>query len=170
MANWSAQGPIALHGTPLDASDTAQRYPILTRARDVNGAEHIYLKGVASTAKGDWVVYDEVGVTARITATTKGPVAVAGNAHVAGNFGWYQIWGNCTYAVSGDVADSGNLYAFATAGAVDDAVVVGDRIHNAMAMSADDTSDTAVVGWISAQLDHPSMTQLDTDNTAGTAH
>jgi len=170
MANFSAQGPIAIHGTPLDESDTAQRYPVLTRAKDVNGAEHIYLAGVASTAKGDWVVYDEAGATTRLTASTKGPVAVAGEAHVAGNWGWYQVWGNCTYAVSGDVSDDGNLYAFATAGAVDDAPVKGDRVIGAIARSADDTSNTAVVGIISAQLEYPSMTQLDTDNTAGTAH
>jgi len=169
MASFSAQGIIAVHGTPLDTGDTAQRYPFNTRVFDINGAEWIYLKGITSLVKGDWVTFDEVGVTARLVANAVGDVGVAGAAIANGDFGWYQIYGNCTFATSGDVADAGLLYAHATAGSVDDVAVAGDRIQHAMAHSADDTSDTAVVGSISAWLGYPYTTNVAGDDTASSA-
>jgi hypothetical protein len=108
--------------------DTVQQFPLNSIQRDQNGNEYIYLKGVASTVAGAVVLYDEVGVTALITANAIGMCAIAQAATVASTFGWYLIAGSCQVITAGDVADNGEMYITATAGAVDDAVVAGDRI------------------------------------------
>src|SRR5436305_8454442 len=82
----------------LTSSQTTQTAQSGSTARGVDAlkgeAEFIYLAGVASTAAGDLVIYDQVaGTTTRTVATSRGPVAVAMSANGAGAFGWYQIRG-----------------------------------------------------------------------------
>jgi hypothetical protein len=116
--------------------------------------EFVYLKGVASTAIGDWVVYDQyAGTTTRMVAGSRGPAAVAMSANVASQYGWYCVGGSVP-ANSATVAAGGNVYATATAGRCDDATVSGDKIDNARWKTADGTpsANLAIV-----QLARPAM-------------
>ena len=99
--------------------------------------EFIFLKGVASTAIGSWVTYnDDDYTTTLLAANAIGPVAVAMSANVAGQYGWYQIQGKAIGLCLAGFLDNANVYATATAGSVDDAVVAGDRVKNAKGASA----------------------------------
>lgn len=104
--------------------------------------EFIYLKGVASTVVGSWVVYSaDDWSTALITANAKGPVAVAMSANVASSYGWYQISGKAIGKSTSTVADNADLYIGGT-GVVSDEAVTGDRIHIAKAASSQTSDDT----------------------------
>lgn len=134
--------------------DTVAKNPVLTRRFEGRG-EFIYLQGVASTVAGDLVVYDELGVTTRAVAAASGPCAVAMAAVLAGQFGWYQIFGNCAVLnTAGAVADNAKLFLTATPGQVDDAVVIVDVIVGAIARSA-----VGGAGSIVAQLNYPNVGQ-----------
>lgn len=128
----------------IATTSTTQKHPLgtIVRATDptYGAGEFIYLKGVASTAVGSWVLYnaDDFSTTL-LTGNDIGPVAVAMSANVASQYGWYQIQGNAV-AKSADVADSGKVYIDTAAGTCDDAAVTGDRVNNAKWASADDTA------------------------------
>ena len=113
--------------------------------------EFVYLKGVASTAVGDVVVYDEkANTTTRAVAGSRGPAAVAMSANVANQYGWYQIFGAAVVNVlAGFLADA-NCYLTATAGSVDDAVVAGDKIDGMRSKTAISS------GQATCQLAYPS--------------
>jgi hypothetical protein len=123
-------------------TSTVQNHPLGTRVQAQDPSygvgEFIYLKGLAATAVGSWVTFlQDDGATALLAANAIGPVAVAMSANVADQYGWYQIYGKCPSAlVLAGFADNANVYATATAGSVDDAVVAGDRVKNARGASA----------------------------------
>lgn len=99
--------------------------------------EFIYLKGVASTVVGSWVTYNaDDNSTALLAANAIGPVAVAMSATVVDTYGWYQISGKAVGLALAGFVDNANVYATATAGSVDDAVVAGDRVKLAKGASA----------------------------------
>lgn len=103
----------------------------------LGSGEFIYLKGVASTVVGSWVTYNAADyTTALLAANAIGPVAVAMSACGAGEFGWYQISGDAVGLALTGFVDNANVYATATAGSVDDAVVAGDRVKLAKGASA----------------------------------
>lgn len=142
---------------PIAVTDTTQNHGIGTRVRAVDPTygegEFIYLKGLASTAVGDLVVYDEyANTTTRAVAGSRGPAAVAMSANVASQYGWYQISG-AAVVKAGTVAANGNVYLTATAGTVDDAVVAGDKVDAARFKTADGTPSA---GFAIVQLDRPS--------------
>lgn len=158
---WAIVDQIGLN-QPINETSTTQQHTIgkVVRCKDVGStnygeAEFIYLKGVASTAVGDFVVYEANGVTARAATRSTGPGAVAMSACLANQFGWYQRTGRAK-VTAGTVADNAQLYLTATAGTVDDAVVAGDLIYGARSDSATDT------GFILATLANPYC--ADTDN------
>lgn len=105
---------------------------------DANGlpARYIYLKGVASTAIGTWVTYDEAFLTTRTAANAQGLVAVATAATVASTWGWYQRRGAASGLALTAFADDGKVYLTSTAGSVDDADVSGDFVCGAIGRSA----------------------------------
>lgn len=145
-------GPvIAAVGAPGDV-DTTKRNPLGSRAVDEAGNEYIYLEGVASTLARDWVVYDELFTTARTTATTEGPVAIASAAIVASRYGWYGINGKFA-AAAGDVADNSKVYSTATAGRCDDAAVKNSRVLGARWRSTDTSASTQAT----VQITYPYM-------------
>ena len=110
------------------------------------GKAYIYGKGIGSTLAGSWVSMDEDCTTALLAANAKGRVGVAMAAIIANKYGWYQIFGKHAAALTADdVADNGDLYATATAGKVDDAVVAGDRIKGAWAREAGTGADAIAV-------------------------
>jgi len=125
---------------PIATTDNVQNHPLGTIVTAVDpiyfGGEFIYLKGLAATAVGTWVTYntDDMSTTL-LAANAIGPVAIAMSACVASNFGWYQIMGKAQGLALASFADNGNVYATATAGSVDDAVVAGDRVKLAVGAS-----------------------------------
>lgn len=129
--------------------DTAAAVPvgtIVTATDPTYGAgEFIYLKGVASTVVGSWVTYNmDDGSTALLAANAIGPVAVAMGLTVADTWGWYQIGGKAVGKALASFADNANVYATATAGSIDDAIVAGDRVKLAKGASAVDTPSTGL--------------------------
>lgn len=121
----SANQAVAL-GTIVQASDPA-----------LGSGEFIYLKGVASTVVGSWVTYNAADWTTTLLAPNAiGPVAIAMSACVANEFGWYQISGDAVGLALTGFVDNANVYATATAGSVDDAIVAGDRVKLAKGASA----------------------------------
>ena len=146
-------------------TDGATKYPAIpvgtirkaidTGTADDGVAEFVYLKGVASTAVGDFVAYDEAGVTERTVATSVGNVGVAMAATVADTWGWYQISGNAQATVITACADNAQLFATSTAGTADDAIVDTDVISGAVcrALRGSGTGITTV------QLNRPFMSQ-----------
>lgn len=130
----------------LDSTSTVQNHVVLTRTigndPDVGEAEFIYLKGLASTAVGDAVTYDEAGVTTRFAAGTRGPVAIAMSANVANQWGWYQIRGLATVNVVAGVTADSNVMTTATTGSLGTGTTAGQGIGGARWMSATDTPAT----------------------------
>lgn len=122
-----------LLGMRIQASDPDRGY-----------GEFIYLKGVASTAVGSWVVFypdDWTTVLADSGDTTKGDLAVAMSANiVATTGGWYQIYGKASGLCLASFADNGDVYLTTTNGSVDDAVVDGYLVHKARGASDRDTT------------------------------
>lgn len=133
----------------IATTDTTQRHPLgtIVTADDPTyfAGEFIYLKGVASTAVGSWVTYNmDDGSTTLLAANAIGPVAVAMSANVASQYGWYQIHGKAVGKALTGFLDNANVYATATAGSIDDAVVAGDRVKGAVGASAVDTPSTGL--------------------------
>src|SRR5687767_73275 len=96
-----------------------------------DGNHYIYLKGVASTAANDWVVFDETYQTTRMVATSAGPAALASAATIASTFGWYLYVGSGTAYVLSAAVSAATLFANAQAGAAATAVVHNKAILNA---------------------------------------
>lgn len=144
--------PITSHLADESDMSAAGRAPgpfLGTIARAVDptygNGEFIYLQGVANTVVGSWVTYNpDDFTTALLAANAIGPVAVAMAATVAGENGWYQIQGKAIGKALTGFVDNANVYATATAGSVDDAVVAGDRVKNAVGASAVDTPSTGL--------------------------
>jgi hypothetical protein len=143
---------------PIAVTDTTQNHPLgtIVKAKDptYGEGEFVYLKGLASTAVGEAVIYDQyAGTTKRAVAGDRGPAAIAMSANVASQYGWYQIGGSAV-AKTGTVAAAGNVYVTATAGTLDDATVSGDKIDGARFKTADGTPSA---GFAIAQLDRPAL-------------
>lgn len=130
--------PIASTQAPGYASPYVALGDIIRATDPVYGAgEFIYLQGAANTVVGSWVTYNADDYTTTLLAANAiGPVAVAMAANVAGQYGWYQIQGKAVGRVLAGFLDNANVYATATAGSVDDAVVAGDRVKGAVGASA----------------------------------
>lgn len=124
--------------TDIDTTARVQVGTIVQARHFLYGVgEFIYLSGVASTATGSWVTYFmDNGATVLLAPNAIGPVAVAMGPTVANTFGWYQISGKAIGLALAGYVDNALVYATATAGSVDDAVVAGDRVKNALGASA----------------------------------
>lgn len=138
-----------LLGQNIADTSTTQKHELglIVEAKDptYGVGEFIYLLGAASTAVGSWVTYDQDGnTTTLLAANAIGPVAVAMSANVANQYGWYQISGKAIGKALTGFVDNANVYATATAGSVDDAVVAGDRVKLAKGASAVDTPSTGL--------------------------
>ena len=146
----------------IDATSTTQNVALGTiiRAEDKASTaygvgEFIYLQGVASTAVGSVVVYNQDDhSTALASANAVGPVATAMSACVASNYGWYQISGKGVAKVKASFADNGDVYLTSTAGSVDDADVAGDYVQGMKGASAIDTPAT---GQAEMEMSRPSV-------------
>lgn len=148
-----------LGAQPIAVTDTTQRHELGSRIQATdptyNVGEFIYLKGVADTAIGSWVKFNaDDGTTSLLAANDIGPVAVAMAANVASQYGWYQIYGKAVGKALTGYADNGLVYATATAGSIDDAVVAGDRVKNAQGASAVGTPSTGLAEF---EIQYPFM-------------
>lgn len=133
--------PILIGAQAIADTDTVARHPLGTIVQAIDpvygAGEFIYLQGAANTALGEWVIYNSDDYsTTRLAANAIGPVAVAMSANIAAQFGWYHIQGKAVGKVLAGFVDNANVYATATAGSVDDAVVAGDRVKGAVGASA----------------------------------
>ena len=149
----------SLIGQPIAETSTTLKHRLGDRFKCSDATygpgEFIYLQGVASTAVGSWVTFNQDdGTTALLAANAIGPVAVAMSANVADQYGWYQIYGKAVAKALTGFADNGNVYATATTGSVDDAIVAGDRVKNAKGASA---VDTPSAGLAEFEIQYPVM-------------
>lgn len=151
--------PGTVSGPQPAGRSTPGRLGTIAKAYDpVYGeGEFIYLKGVATTAIGTLVLYDQYLNTTTIAPVTGGvgPVAVAMSANVANQYGWYQIGGvAAVLAPNAMVPGAGVYMAAAAAGSVDDAVVSGEQIINAAVTT---TTGTPAAGLALINIDRPAL-------------
>jgi len=140
--------------TSFDNVDTIKQFPLGTVLMQ-DGNAYSYLQGVGSVVAGSWVSFDENGVTTLLAANAKGRVGIAMAAcDATTKFGWFQVYGKAVGKVLAAFADNGIPFATATAGSVDDAVVTGDLVLNAIGRSA---IDTPVTGQAYFELNYPSV-------------
>jgi hypothetical protein len=139
--------PLATQGLLTDI-DTVQRNVLGTIAADDAGNEYIYLIGLAATAAGSWVQYDELFQTSLLTTTANsglpGPVAISLGAVLAANWGWYAIRHSFAFGlcISDTFLDDSVVYATATAGSVDDDSVAATQVTGAWSRTAGTTTST----------------------------
>ena len=146
----------------IDATSTTQNVALGTiiRAEDKASTaygvgEFIYLQGVASTAVGSVVVYNQDDhSTVLASSDAVGPVATAMSACVASNYGWYQISGKGVAKVKASFADNGDVYLTSTAGSVDDQDAAGDYVQGMKGASAIGTPAT---GQAEMEMSRPSV-------------
>lgn len=145
---WKIISP-AIGFQAIDATETSALVPLGTRVRarhvTYGEGEFIYLLGVASTTANSWVTYNADGHgTTLLAANAIGAVGIAMAANVASQYGWYQIYGKAIGKALTGYVDNALVYATATAGSIDDAVVSGDRVKNAIGASAVDTPSSGL--------------------------
>jgi len=151
MSDYQIVNPIVGMQNIADTS-TTQKHTLgtIVQAKDVastayGAGEFIYLQGVASTVVGSFVTYNaDDNTTALLAADAIGPVGTAMSINVASQYGWYQISGKAVGKALASYADNGLVYATATAGSIDDAVVSGDRVKLAIGASAVDTPSSGL--------------------------
>ena len=161
--DWRVIAPAQIGWQPIDKVSTTQQHPlgIIVQAKDfgTNGngvGEFMYVKGVASGAVGSWVTYNtDDYTTALLAANAIGPVGIMmAVLDAATDYGWIQIGGKAVGLALTGFADNGNVYATATAGSVDDAIVAGDRVKRAKGASA---LDGPATGMAEFEIDRPFM-------------
>ncbi len=140
MATWMPAG-FAIGDQPIASVATVQQHPIgkrvWARSETYGWGEFVYLKGGTSVDIGDWVTYSMLsGLTVVSAADAVGPVALSQATNtLTTNYSWFQIWGlSSTGNAAGAIAINTQCYS-AGSGAVDDAVVDGDMIHNFLCVS-----------------------------------
>lgn len=143
----------------IATTSATQNHPLGARVKAVDPTygegEFIYLEGVANTAIGSFVtILEEDFSTALLAANAIGQVGIAMSANVADQYGWYQISGHAVGLAATGYADNALVYATATAGTVDDAVVAGDRVKKARSCSALDSPST---GFAEFEINYPFM-------------
>lgn len=136
-----------LGNQPLTATSTTQNHPLGLLIEGVDpvygGGQYIYAIGCASTAQGSAVTVDQYnGATTLLTTAGRGIVAVSMSANVAGQYGWYQIYGAAPVLATGGTVNL-PAYETSTAGSVSTTVVSGNKI-DAMICTAVPASGMAV--------------------------
>lgn len=145
--------------TEITGVDTKKFVPLGTEigADDRDGYGYgtfVYLKGVPNTELGSWVLINpDDWSTTLLGPDMIGQVAVSMAANnLTTTFGWYQIVGKAIGKALAGYVDNALVYATATAGSVDDAVVAGDRVKRARGASA---VGTPSAGLAEFEIDRP---------------
>jgi hypothetical protein len=161
MSDYQIVNPIVGMQNIADTS-TTQNQPLgtIVQANDVASTAYgsgmfIYLAGVASTLLGSFVTFNQDdNTTALLAANAIGPVGISMSINVASQYGWYQIYGKGVGKCLSGYADNGLVYATATAGSIDDAVVSGDRVKLALGASAIGTPSSGLAEF---EIQYPFM-------------
>ncbi len=133
--------------------------------RHFSDGYYIYLPGVASLARGDWVSYKAgVYVPARLTTDMFGDVAVATAAAGVGTWSWYGYVGSFLARCLSATLSNGYLWATATAGSAEDLIIKSQLIYRATATGVPVT--TAGGGLQIVAIDRPYIGSL-LDSNAG---
>ena len=145
MANWHPVDT-TIGYQPIETTETTQKHPegSLTKARhETYGVgEFIYLKGVASTAIGSLVIFDQYLHTTTLAPATGGigPVAVSMAANIALQWGWYCISGAVPVLAPNAMTAGADVFMLAaTPGSVDDAVVASEQVVGAVVSTSTGT-------------------------------
>jgi hypothetical protein len=161
--DWKIFSPALVGWQPINAVSTTQRHELglivqaVDRGSNGNGVgEFMYVKGVSSGAVGAWVTINADDYsTALLAANAIGPVGIMmAVLDASTDYGWVQISGKAVGLALAAFADNANVYATATAGSVDDAVVAGDRVKRAKGASA---LDAPATGMAEFEIDRPFM-------------
>ena len=155
--SYKITSPGYIGAQPIDQTSTVQTLPLGTVVRAVDATygegEFIYLKGVASTAVSDAVVYNvAAGTTTRTTATTSGLVGIAMSANVANQYGWYQISGEAIVNAAASIVAGKTVSQTATAGTLGPGATGITPLYNATAKTA---TDTPTAGFAQVQISRP---------------
>jgi hypothetical protein len=156
MAAWNTVAPSFVGHQAIDANSAEQKHEpgtCIDAKHDSYGVgKFIYLKGAASTEAGSWVTFNQDDhSTVLLTDSSAGPVAVAMAPAVAGEFGWYQIYGKVVGKAESGYLDNGDVYATAGApGSVDDSGTV--QMSRAKGASAVGTPGTGLAEF---EIHHP---------------
>jgi hypothetical protein len=160
--DWQIVDPV-IGSQPITEASTEKRHELGTvvkavdKGSNANGeGQFIYVKGVSSGAVGSWVkILEDDYSTALLAANDIGKVGILMAALDANTkYGWAQVRGKAVGKCLAAFADNGLVYATATAGSIDDAVVAGDRVKQAIGASAIDGPAT---GMAEFEIDHPFM-------------
>lgn len=152
---WRIVTPI-IGAQPITEVSTTQRHPLGTvvKAVDVGSeargeGEFMYVKGVASGARGAWVGYlADSYLTVLAVANGHYPLGIMmSDLDATTDFGWIQIRGKAVGKALASFADDGVVYLTATAGSVDDADVAGDFVSGALGASALDGPETGMADF-----------------------
>ena len=154
---------------PISEVSSTQRHPLGTIVQAYDDAataygagEFIYLKGVTSGTDNSWVSYNlDDGSTTLLVANAIGPVGIMRAALVANTYGWVQISGKAIGKALTGYVDNALVFATATAGSVDDAVVDGDMVHLAKGASA---LDTPSAGLAEFEISRPYCDDITTND------
>ena len=163
MVQGAGNGAQPTQSITINAGETTQKFALGTKCsfRDLTYGEieAVYLKGVASTAAGDAVVYDpKNGITVRAITTNDstqgGPIAVALQPCVASQYGWYAVMGVVPVSTTGAVKNE-DLAVSGTAGQLADANDTLDTAGNIIGMSCKSAQDAPGAGFTDVLLHYP---------------
>jgi hypothetical protein len=122
--------------------------------------EFIYLLGVVGTVVGSVVTFDGANAgtptwqtaLAPSTANLNQPLAVAMSINLAGQYGWYQLFGSAVVATNGTlVAGPGPVY-LAGSGQVTSTAAAGKQVVNARNETA---TGTPAAGLAVVKINYP---------------
>ncbi|BAB48035.1 hypothetical protein [Mesorhizobium japonicum] len=134
---------------------------IITAQDPVYGVgEFIYLLGVAGTIVGSLVTFDGANAgtptwqtaLAPSTANLNAPLAVAMSANVAGQYGWYQLFGSAVVATNGTLAAGPGPVYLAGSGQVTSTQANGKQVVNARNETA---TGTPAAGLAVVKINYP---------------
>lgn len=135
---WRQVSP-TMGAQPITETSATARHNIgqRIRAMDYTYGEvgFIYLAGVASTAAGDVVTFNErTGATVRALEGVRGPVVVAAAAVTAGLYGWYAEDGCVPVNTGSNAPSTGPVYLSRTAGEVTGIPFAGEKVDGMAAV------------------------------------
>jgi hypothetical protein len=129
---------------------TTANSSLLTKG-ETPGKHWVYVQANGAIAQYDVVAVDETGQAATITkaladASTK--VGVASAAFADNEYGWAQIYGNCTLNVLASCAADAILYTSATAGSLDDTSTSQTKIDGILLTTSRGGTDGSAAGFM----------------------
>jgi len=127
------QTSATIGGQPVTQTESSAKHNVGQRVRakglTYGEVEFIYLPGVASTAAGSVVLFDEKASTTTLALKgMRGHVAIAMAATTAGLYGWYAVDGMVPVATGAAAVTSGPAYLSATAGSIDCLELEGEKV------------------------------------------